>query len=157
MTSRRGALGAPARRGVPACAAAAEGLRLVEAEPVRELATLPLAVVPPPSQSSAASAARVRLRRYPALTECVDDSPPDARCPHTECRYHLAHRGPWEHAPHPTRDCAIDVANEGPHTLAEIATFLGLTTERARQLEEQAFEQLKLNSTMKGLHDESPH
>ena len=54
-------------------------------------------------------------------------------------------------------DCAIDVANEGPHTLAEIATFLGLTTERARQLEEQAFEQLKLNSTMKGLHDESPH
>jgi DNA-directed RNA polymerase sigma subunit (sigma70/sigma32) len=49
------------------------------------------------------------------------------------------------------------VANEGPHTLAEIATFLGLTTERARQLEEQAFEQLNLNSTMKGLHDESPH
>ena len=97
------------------------------------------------------------LPRYPALHECVDDSPPDARCPHTECRYHLAHRSPWEHAPHPTRDCAIDVANEGPHTLAEIATFLGLTTERARQLEEQAFEQLKLNSTMKGLHDESPH
>ena len=98
-----------------------------------------------------------QLPRYPALPECVDDSPPDARCSHTECRYHLAHRGPWEHAPHPTRDCAIDVANEGPHTLAEIATFLGLTTERARQLEEQAFEQLKLNSTMKGLHDESPH
>ena len=97
------------------------------------------------------------LPRYPALPECADASPPDARCPHTECRYHLAHRSPWEHAPHPTRDCAIDVANEGPHTLAEIATFLGLTTERARQLEEQAFEQLKLNSTMKGLHDESPH
>jgi hypothetical protein len=107
--------------------------------------------------SSAPSASQRRLPRYPTLSECVDDGPPDAGCSHAECRYHLAHRSLWEHAPHPTRDCAIDVANEGPHTLQQIATFLGLTTERARQLEEQAFEQLKLNSTMKGLHDESPH
>lgn len=157
MTSRKDALGATTRLGIPACAAPAEGLRLVEGEPVRELAAAPLAVVSPPSQASAASARRVRLRRYPALPECVDDSPADGGCPHTECRYHLAHRGPWEHAPHPTRDCSIDVANEGPHTLAQMATFLGLTTERARQLEEQALEQLRLNSTMKGLHDESTH
>ena len=114
--------------------------------------------VPEAHPPSSGSLERPRLLpRYPALAECVDDGPPDAHCAHTECRYHLAHRGPWEHAPHPTRDCAIDVANEGPHTLAQIATFLGLTTERARQLEEQAIEQLKLNSTMKGLHDESPH
>ena len=114
--------------------------------------------VPEARPPSSGSVGRQRLLpRYPALAECVDHGAPDARCPHTECRYHLAHRGPWEHAPHPTRDCAIDVANEGSHTLAEVATFLGLTTERARQLEEQAFEQLKLNSTMKGLHDESPH
>jgi DNA-directed RNA polymerase sigma subunit (sigma70/sigma32) len=48
------------------------------------------------------------------------------------------------------------VANEGPHTLDALAVFLGLTSERVRQIEEQAFEQLKHNSIMKGLHDDSP-
>ena len=48
------------------------------------------------------------------------------------------------------------MANEGPHTLDEVAMFLGLSGERVRQIEEQALELLKHNATMKGLHDESP-
>ncbi|HKO52723.1 MAG TPA: sigma factor-like helix-turn-helix DNA-binding protein [Polyangiaceae bacterium] len=55
---------------------------------------------------------------------------------------------------HPTRDCAIDVANEGPHTQDEVGAFLGVSGERVRQIEEQAFEQLKHNMTMKELRDE---
>lgn len=94
------------------------------------------------------------LRRYPDLPECIDNGPPDASCLHTECRYHLAQRGHWEHVRHPTRDCAIDVANEGPHTQDEVGAFLGVSGERVRQIEEQAFEQLKHNMTMKELRDE---
>ena len=115
-----------------------------------------LSLVPAQTSQASVSPDRTRLRRYPDLPDCVDDGPPDARCAHIDCRYHLAHRDHWEHALHPTHDCAIDVANEGPHTLDEVAAFLGLTGERVRQIEELAFEQLKHNSTMKGLHDESP-
>ncbi len=114
-----------------------------------------LALVPAESSRSSAPAGPAQRHRYPDLPDCVEDGPPDARCPHTECRYHLAHRSHWEHTPHPTRDCAIDAANEGPHTLDEIALFLGITGERVRQIEQLAFEHLKHNSTMKGLHDDS--
>jgi hypothetical protein len=114
------------------------------------------AVTPTRSSPSPASTNPIRLRRYPDLSECVEDGPPDAPCQHAECRYHLAHRGYWEHATRPTRDCAIDVANAGPHTLDEVAVFLGLSGERVRQIEEQALGLLKHNATMKGLHDESP-
>ena len=100
------------------------------------------------------SGMRVRLRRYPALAECTDDGPPDADCLNTGCRYHLAHRGYWEHHLKPTRDCAIDVANEGPHTLDEVAAALGVSGERARQIEEQALEHLKHNETVRGLRDD---
>ena len=75
-------------------------------------------------QSSAPSSRLGRLPRYPGLSDCIDDGPPGATCQHTECRYHLAHRGYWEHHLEPTRDCAIDVANEGPHTLDEVAAVL---------------------------------
>ena len=97
------------------------------------------------------------VRRYPALDGCVEDGPPGAGCQHTECRYHLAHRGYWEHSHRPTHDCSIDVANEGPHTLDEVAVFMGVSGERVRQIEEQALEQLKHSATLKGLHDESPY
>ena len=120
--------------------------------PAKRLVVMPVQ----PSSQSIVSTSPIGLGRYPDLPDCVDDGPPDAPCPRTGCRHHLAHRGHWEHRGLPTRDCAIDVANEGPHTLDEIAVFLGLTSERVRQIEEQAFEQLKHNSTMKGLHDDSP-
>ncbi|HKO48996.1 MAG TPA: sigma factor-like helix-turn-helix DNA-binding protein [Polyangiaceae bacterium] len=95
--------------------------------------------------------------RYPALDGCVDNGAPGAACRHTECRYHLDHRGYWEHAHRPTHHCSIDVANEGPHTLDEVALFMGVSGERVRQIEEEAFEQLKHSATLKGLHDESPY
>jgi DNA-directed RNA polymerase sigma subunit (sigma70/sigma32) len=41
------------------------------------------------------------------------------------------------------------VANEGPHTLDEVAAVLGVSGERVRQVEEQAFEQLRDNPTLK--------
>ncbi len=44
-----------------------------------------------------------------------------AACTRTEYRYHLAQRGYWEHHLKPTRDCSLDVANEGPRTLDEVA------------------------------------
>ena len=116
----------------------------------------PAAVAEAQPRGSASLLRNVRLRRYPNLSECVDDGPPDAPCQHTECRYHLAHRGYWEHVTRPTWDCSIDIANAGPHTLDEVAVFLGVSGERVRQIEEQALALLKHNATMKGLHDESP-
>ena len=114
-----------------------------------------LAIAPIDSPPSAASPSPPLIRRYSDLSDCVDHGPPGAACQHTECRYHLAHRGYWEHHLKPTRDCAIDVANEGPHTLDEVAAVLGVSGERARQIEEQALAYLKHNPTLKGLHDES--
>ena len=96
-----------------------------------------------------APAAIVHLRRYPDIAQCVDSEPPGAGCSHTDCRYHLANRGYWEHHLRPTRDCSLDVANEGPHTLDEVAAVLGVSGERVRQVEEQAFEQLRDNPTLK--------
>ena len=45
------------------------------------------------------------------------EHPPGAAYTRTECRYHLTHHGYWEHHLKPTRDCSLDVANEGPRTL----------------------------------------
>ena len=103
-----------------------------------------------------APAAIVHLRRYPHGPECVDSESPGAGCSHTDCRYHLANRGYWEHHLRPTRDCSLDVANEGPHTLDEVAAVLGVSGERVRQIEEEAIKHLKRNATLKRLHDELP-
>lgn len=106
-------------------------------------------------QPPIAAAERLRrLPRYPDLSECVDDERPGAPCQHTECRYHLANRGYWEHRLSPTRDCAIDFANEGPHTLDEVAAALGTSGERVRQIEEQALEVLRHSEALKGWHHE---
>jgi hypothetical protein len=101
-------------------------------------------------------AAGVGATRYPGVAECVDGGTPGAACTRTECRYHLAHRGYWEHHLKPTRDCSLDVANEGPRTLDEIAEVLGVSGERVRQIEGEALEHLKHNATLKELYDESP-
>ena len=91
--------------------------------------------------------------RYPGVSQCVAAGPPGA-CSHIECRYHLAHRGYWEHHLLPTRDCSLDVANEGPRTLDEVASVLGVSGERVRQIEERALAQLLKNVVLKRLHDE---
>lgn len=100
-------------------------------------------VVPPPSFASVP-------KRYPSVAECIE--PGRTRCTHTECRYHLAHRGYWEHRLEPTRDCSLDVAREGPRTLEGVSAILGMSAERVRQIEERAIKQLRHNQTLKRLH-----
>lgn len=94
-----------------------------------------------------------RHRRYP-LHCCTQEAPPGP-CQQRQCRYHLAHRGPSEHQLAPTRDCALDVANEGPHTRELVAAMLGISVERLRQVEKRALARLKRNKTLRRLHDES--
>jgi hypothetical protein len=95
----------------------------------------------------------IRLPRYPSVEECVEEQP-EGPCTHHECRYHLAHRGYWEHVVAPNRDCSLDVANEGPHTLDEVAVALGVSSERVRQLERHAFESLRLEPSLRQFYDE---
>jgi len=95
------------------------------------------------------------IRRYPRVSECADTGRAGAACARTGCRYHLAHRGHWEHHLKPTRDCALDVANEGARTLEEVAAVLGVSAERVRQIEEHAIEHLKRNPVLERLHHES--
>jgi len=121
----------------------------------RRLTVLPAEAEGAPAPCAPASPPK--QPRYSAVADCVDDAPPGSPCPHTECRYHLAYRGYWEHFHRPTHDCSLDIANEGPHTLDEVALFMGISGERVRQVEEQALEQLKHSAILKGLHDESPY
>ncbi|HKY34594.1 MAG TPA: sigma factor-like helix-turn-helix DNA-binding protein [Polyangiaceae bacterium] len=95
----------------------------------------------------------VRLPRYPTVEECVEERP-EGPCLHRECRYHLAHRGYWDHQLAPNRDCSLDVANEGPHTIDEVAGALGMSPERVRQLEQHAFESLRLEPTLREFYEE---
>lgn len=109
-----------------------------------------LALVPP---SPPADTAQARSGRYPHAA--CRHAGAAGTCQQRECRYHLAHRGYSEHQLTPTRDCALDVANEGPHTREEVAAVLGISDERLRQIEKRAFARLKRNETLRRLHDES--
>jgi hypothetical protein len=91
--------------------------------------------------------------RFPVVPGC-STPPGEEPCQHTGCRYHLARRDRGGRPLHATRDCALTVANEGPHTLEEIAQVLGMTRERARQIEEAATEKLHRNVALRRLYDE---
>lgn len=95
----------------------------------------------------------VHLPRYPGIDDCVEEQP-EGLCSHHECRYHLAHRGYWDHAVAPNRDCSLDVANEGPHTQDEVAAALGMSTERVRQLEQNAIESLRMEPALRQFYDD---
>ena len=78
-------------------------------------------------------------------------------CPWIQCRYHLLH----EHRSHRkqvgrrpinygtltksdmAQSCALDVADDGPHTLEFVGDLLGVSRERIRQIEEMALKKLK--------------
>jgi hypothetical protein len=116
------------------------------APPTPVLAPRRLALVP--------AADGVQSGRYSHLPECQHEGA-RGTCQQRQCRYHLARRGYSEHQLTPTRDCALDVANEGPHTRDEVAAVLGISDERLRQIEERALARLKRNETLRRLHDES--
>src|SRR3954466_9318279 len=94
----------------------------------------------------------VRLPRFALVPECTTPAS-DALCTQTECRYHLAHRQPGEHNVEPLRDCALSVANEGPHTLEEVAAISGVTREWVRQLEVSALEKLANSTVLRRQYD----
>lgn len=87
------------------------------------------------------------IRLPTTRAECVEGPRP---CPHVTCRYHI-----WPDAKRGTRieamteTCALDVADRGGVTLPELGEILGVTKERAMQLEKAA-----LAKVMKrGLHE----
>lgn len=77
----------------------------------------------------------------------------DRPCPWVSCRYHLyldvtlaggltigcPDTLPWE----VEESCALDVAERGPATLDAVATLLGVSRERSRQLESMALKAMR--------------
>ena len=98
--------------------------------------------------------AAIQLPRFVLALECTMPAR-DGPCTQTACRYHLAHHRSVEHQLEPTRDCALSVANEGPHTTEEIGRIAGLTRARVRQLEASALKKLARCPALRRLHDES--
>lgn len=127
------------------------GLALRSGPPAPALVVRRLALVPPVTADDVGGG---RPGRYAQVAACSQRGAPGA-CQERQCRYHLAHRGYSEHQLTPTRDCALDVASEGPHTREEIAAILGISDERLRQIEKRALARLKRNETLRRLHDES--
>ncbi len=87
--------------------------------------------------------------------DCIDAPRP---CPHVGCRYHTRHVAPGTRLnarrnvpPDGAPSCALDVADEGAHTLREVGDMLGLTRERIRQIEARAFAKLERALNREGL------
>lgn len=90
-------------------------------------------------------------RRPPNRSFCHDGPRP---CPYVSCRYHLYLdvRGDGVmRLNFPDRDpeelmasCALDMAEDGPRTLDSIAALMGMSKERARQLEASALVKLRV-------------
>lgn len=90
--------------------------------------------------------------RFPGVAGCATRL--GERCILLTCRYHLAHPDRGGRRLSVNRDCALAVANEGSHTLEEIAWILGVTRERVRQIEEKAIVKLHCKVALKKLYDE---
>ena len=102
------------------------------------------------------------LRRRPKTRgECAGGFRP---CPWVSCRQHLAN----DVTPHgrlriysdpddwtdETQTCALDVADDGPHTLEAVAAVMGgLSRERIRQIETAALDYLRNAASSEDLHD----
>lgn len=90
------------------------------------------------------------LPRPTSREQCQDGVRP---CPWVSCRYNLyldvradgilrlnfPDREPEEM----TASCALDLAEDGPRTLDQVATLMGISRERARQIEEGAMNQVR--------------
>lgn len=74
----------------------------------------------------------VRYRHVPTTRgQCCDGQRP---CPFFSCRYHIWPDIKLRAGCLPEQSCALDVADEGSHTLEQIGDIYGLTRERVRQI-----------------------
>lgn len=67
------------------------------------------------------------------------DCPQARPCTYLACRYNLV----LEAAPASGESCALDVADRGDHSLAEVGEILGVTRERIRQIEAGALDKIR--------------
>lgn len=89
-------------------------------------------------------------RRPRDRSECESGPRP---CPWVACRFNLyldVRADGVMRVNFPDRDpdgmtasCSLDLASDGPRTLDQVATLMGMSRERARQIEEQAMTQLR--------------
>ncbi len=103
----------------------------------------------------------VGVRRPMTRSECIDSPRP---CPFVACEFHLyldVYPGgslkvnfpdlePWEIE----ESCALDVADGGEVSQAEISRLMNMTRERIRQLEEQAVRKFERNARLMGVEFE---
>lgn len=91
-------------------------------------------------------------------SECLDGPRP---CPWVSCRYHLyldIRADGVLRINFPDRDphemifsCALDMANDGPRTLDQVAGLLGMSRERVRQIEEKVLHRMKRDERLGAL------
>jgi len=115
-----------------AIAAAADGLSFLEDVPLEGGDLLPL------------------MPRPTSREQCKGGVRP---CPWVSCRYNLyldVRRDGIIKLNFPDRDpdemttsCALDLAEDGPRTLDQVAALMGMSRERARQIEEHAMNQIR--------------
>jgi hypothetical protein len=110
--------------------------------------------VPPPIERDPEEAKILRLlqpHRPPNRSICENGVRP---CPYVSCRYHLYLdvRGdgvlrinfPEREPEELMASCALDMSEDGPRTLDQVAALMGMSKERARQIEASAFAKLRV-------------
>jgi hypothetical protein len=100
------------------------------------------------------------LERPPSRAACKDVPRP---CPFVTCRYnlYLDVRGdgvlrinfPDREPEEMLASCALDLAEDGPRTLDAVAGLMGMSKERARQIEASAMQKLQKALGAKEYHD----
>lgn len=114
---------------------------------------MPMDEIPPPIEHDPDEAKILQLlqpERPPNREICENGVRP---CPYVSCRYHLYLdvRGdgvlrvnfPEREPDEMMASCALDMAEDGPRTLDQVAGLMGMSKERARQLESSALEKLR--------------
>ena len=109
--------------------------------------------IPPPIEHNPDEAQILRLlqpERPPNREICENGVRP---CPYVSCRFHLYLdvRGdgvlrinfPEREPDELMASCALDMAEDGPRTLDQVAGLMGMSKERARQLEASALQKLR--------------
>jgi hypothetical protein len=90
------------------------------------------------------------LERPRNRSQCIDGPRP---CPWVGCKFNLfldvradgvlRLNFPGQEIEELLNSCALDLAEHGPRTLEQVALIMGMSKERARQLEDSAFTKLK--------------